>query len=303
MLRCAPGIECYQLAGRGRTPRVDLYAGHLDYPDPRWDPDPVPLSQSHCRGRFSLEFSRLFFGQNDRGRHAIHGYVCDRQWQVSVVARGSADSDLAWFCAAIEGPEDASLWPGAYRLSLVCRLCEDKRTGPRLEYEFTVANRGDAPLPFGLGLHPYFSLPPEDVHLLVPVHRGQPPQIEVWELLDCIPTGRRLPLTGRHSQLFCDGSAAGQSYDDIYRLCHDTGWHLVVGDRVSRAGIVLRCSSSFRDLVVYTPAHRQAICFEPYTCVTNAIGMRDTVPDTGLQVIFPGEAWQGWITFTARPAA
>ena len=49
----------------------------------------------------------------------------------------------------------------------------------------------------------------------------------------------------------------------------------------------LFCSSAFREMVVYTPPHRQAFAVEPYTCATDAIHL----PDGGWQTLGPGQTW------------
>ena len=48
-----------------------------------------------------------------------------------------------------------------------------------------------------------------------------------------------------------------------------------------------------RELVVFTPPHRQAFCIEPYTCITDAINLQQRGTDAGLQVLPPGGQWTG----------
>src|SRR5260370_1369403 len=57
------------------------------------------------------------------------------------------------------------------------------------------------------------------------------------------------------------------------------------------ATLRVRCSPAFRQLVVYTPAHRQAFCVEPYTCVTDAVNLQARGMDAGWLVLQPGEKW------------
>src|SRR5207237_10656638 len=53
----------------------------------------------------------------------------------------------------------------------------------------------------------------------------------------------------------------------------------------------LYCSPAFRELVVFTPPHRQAFCVEPYTCTTDAINLQARGLDVGWQVVPPGGRW------------
>ena len=52
-------------------------------------------------------------------------------------------------------------------------------------------------------------------------------------------------------------------------------------DLVERGGVLfadggslsVHVSPAFRDLVLFTPPHRKAVCLEPYTCPTDAINL------------------------------
>jgi aldose 1-epimerase len=55
----------------------------------------------------------------------------------------------------------------------------------------------------------------------------------------------------------------------------------------------LLTSPAFRELLVFTPPHRQAVCLEPYTCVTDAINLQARGIDAGLLVLPPGGQWSG----------
>jgi aldose 1-epimerase len=61
------------------------------------------------------------------------------------------------------------------------------------------------------------------------------------------------------------------------------------------AGAPLRvfCSADFREMVVFTPPHRQAFCVEPYTCPTDAINLAARGIEAGWRVLPPGGAWTG----------
>ena len=47
----------------------------------------------------------------------------------------------------------------------------------------------------------------------------------------------------------------------------------------------------FRELVVYTPPGRDAICFEPYTCPTDAINLEAKGIPAGIIVLSPKETF------------
>ena len=53
----------------------------------------------------------------------------------------------------------------------------------------------------------------------------------------------------------------------------------------------LLAAADFRELVLYTPPHRQAICLEPYTCTTDAVNLGNRQIDAGWRALAPGETW------------
>ena len=61
--------------------------------------------------------------------------------------------------------------------------------------------------------------------------------------------------------------------------------------RVGR--VELWASPAFRELVAFTPPHRQAVCLEPYTCVTDAAHLQAQGIDAGWLSLPPGGRWTG----------
>jgi aldose 1-epimerase len=74
-----------------------------------------------------------------------------------------------------------------------------------------------------------------------------------------------------------------------------------VRDPAAHIEIIVSFGSEFPNLVVLAPSDRSTIAFEPYTCVTDAINLVHTIPDTGLIVLPPGQSWNGRIRFTVAP--
>ena len=55
-------------------------------------------------------------------------------------------------------------------------------------------------------------------------------------------------------------------------------------------GVVQTCDRSFRELVVFTPFWTQAVCIEPYTCITDAMHLQQERFDAGLRVLAAQQA-------------
>ena len=72
-------------------------------------------------------------------------------------------------------------------------------------------------------------------------------------------------------------------------------------DEAAGLQIAQRNPGSFQELVIYTPPNRNAICFEPYTCVTDAINLENKEGlNTGWKTLGPGELFSTWIDISAE---
>jgi len=220
--------------------------------------------------------------------HAIHGLVRNRPWTIDRLGGGQ---DAATLCCSIEADQDVlRQFPFPYRLSLSFQL-----TGRALRIDVDAENLGDAPMPMGFGWHPYFRLP------LVPgtdrtATIVQIPARQTWKLDETlVPTGEIAALTVDRD--FRSPRALGSTYlDDVYtdleRVDGASGctfW--------TPGGIGLRASAgpTFREWVVYAPPTRPTICFEPYTCPTDAFNLADRGIDAGVIVLEPGGRWTDWM--------
>lgn len=248
---------------------------------------PFPGRVPH--GRFTFNGREYELERRVANGHAIHGFVYDRPWQV--IGSGTSAHDGAVLVGRFESqsfPELARQYPSAFRFDLTCRL-----RGWSLEMEARAENVGREPLPLGYGLHPYFHAPIDHGEsaggcvIQVPVTRR-------WELVDLLPTGRLLPM---EEDLASGVSLEGRTFDDVYTgviLDGDIS-RCVLTDTKARLAVTVEADRGFREWVVYTPP-RPAVCFEPYTCVPDALNLQPRGIDAGLIVLEPGE-WRSW---TAR---
>lgn len=226
--------------------------------------------------------------------NAIHGFCLDRPWRV---IEQTDQTVTGQFQLSVDAPDRARCWPADFILDVRYRVIEN-----RLEGQFRITNPDAAPLPWGLGTHAYFKVPlghksaPQDCVFTVPV-------TEEWELEDYLPSGRRIDVASRET--IRSGIRFGtRSLDNVY-----TGWQSDGGTvRCSlideRAGLELQqvCDDRlFREAIVFTPPGRNALCMEPYTCVTDAINLHRQELDTGLNVLAPGDLVQTWIALQVSP--
>jgi aldose 1-epimerase len=294
----ALGCNCYRWRLPWKNHLLDLlYASPTLFAETRPTRSGIPILfpfPNRIRaGRFSWERKEYQLPPNDpSGKNAIHGFACRHPWRI--VDQG-ADAESAWlqaeFWCSRDAPDALPQWPADHRLQLTFRLRERS-----LHLEALVDNPGGAPLPFGLGYHPYFRVP------FVPVSEDRRCLVEVraetyWELEDLLPTGRLLSV---------DSSCNFMQPRPFSELHADTLLHAVAGpedlllhgqlrQEPDGATLSVRASPSFREVVAFTPPHRQAFCIEPYTCITDAINAQQRGVDAGLLVLPPGQQWTGTV--------
>ncbi len=210
-----------------------------------------------------------------------HGFVRDKPWRV--VETGASAGDGAWVRSAIDAEsfpkEILAQFPFPFRLEVTYRLRERALT-----IETRVANSGDSPLPFGFGIHPYFVRPGGGT-LRVPANR-------VWELVESLPTGNRVPVDLR-TDLRAPRDLGTLELDDVYtdvEADRDGLTRCTLRDEAGGREIVVSFDPvDFPEVVVYTaPAPRSAVCVEPYTCPTDVFTLADRGLDAHLRTLAPG---------------
>lgn len=227
---------------------------------------------------------RTFSLDSDDGRgNAIHGFVQTREWHV--VDRTAA-SVTGEFLATRDDPSLADRWPSDFRLRATYTLL-----GQSLEAKFETTNVGRETFPFGLGTHGYFRVPMGDAgradDCLVCVPAG-----EYWELVDMLPTTRRLPVDAARD--LRGGRRFGDvKLDDVLTgLALDRGkCTTYIADPAARRRLEVEFGAEFPHCVVYNPPHREAICIEPYTTAPDAYLLQDRGVPANLHLLEPGETW------------
>jgi aldose 1-epimerase len=293
----ALGFNCFQWkADKGGRQLDLLYADPqlFDNGRPTRSGIPIlfPFPNRIREGRFTWAGRTHQLPLNDSTKkNAAHGFVCRRPWRV--VDQGS-DGASAWltgeFQASRDDPASHPLWPADYVLRITYRLAQG-----RLRIEAEVTNPDRVALPFGLGYHPYFTVPfapggkAEDCLIQVPAKA-------FWVLEESLPTGERRPVDP--SRDFTNlRPFGGITVDDVLTDLQEGGPAAPAGLRwngtLRQGADELRVFSSpdFREQVVFTPPHRQAFCLEPYTCPTDAINLQARGLAVGWQAVPPGGRW------------
>lgn len=280
----------------------------LFYVAPDWEFEPIPTRSGHAvlfpfpgrmrHGRFSFQGTEYQLPLNDATkRHAIHGFTPRHRWRI---ADWNADHHSAFVtgeCILMEDmPEVVHLWPANFKIQVTYRL--QQRC---LRVEASITNIDNKPLPFGLGYHPYFRLPgvqDADISryvLHVPANR-------VWQTQELLPTGERSPVPAEWD--YRQGKAVGDAWLDIVltelaSASQKDGLRLLARlSHPAAAGVVeVHATAAFREVVLFTPPHRQALAIEPYTCAPDAAYLADRGLDSGWTILRPGEKWEGVVEY------
>ncbi|HEY3501197.1 MAG TPA: aldose 1-epimerase family protein [Actinocatenispora sp.] len=211
-------------------------------------------------------------------RNAIHGLVRWMPWR----RIGGTPDSVTVACALPAHP--GYPWP----LSLTTRWTVSQH-GLRVEH--TATNLGDTPAPYGLGCHPYLTLPGavDDWVLRVPartVLRTDERSLPVAEE----------PVAGTEWDFGVarriGGAVLDTAYTDLVR--GDAGTADVELSTVDGRRVTLWADESFRWVQVFTadtakpPRTRRSVAVEPMTCPPDALRTgRDLI------TLDPGDTWRG----------
>lgn len=297
------GFNCYEFVAAVGNQEIDVIDAAADFelgqqrPSGHGIPILFPFPNRIREGRFRWNNREYHLPESkvgyDGAGNAIHGFAIDRPWRVLEQTESAAVGE---FRLSVDAPERLEHWPA----DCIIRIRYEV-TGRALRAHIHIENPCDEPLPWGFGTHPYFKLP-----LGADSSAGQclieAPAAEEWELINCLPTGKQRPVRPdrdlREGAYFRD-----LKLDDVFTGLAPAKNHLECYILDGKAGLQVsqRCDTVFRELVIYTPPQRDAICLEPYTCATDAINLESNKVDAGLRVLDPGGTFKTWIDIEAGP--
>ncbi|MAT16162.1 MAG: aldose epimerase [Planctomyces sp.] len=288
----AYGFNCYRFIGVVEGKRVDVIDAAPDFPEtgerPSGNGIPIlfPYPNRISNGKYSWDGKdyhlppELVSYNKD---NAIHGFCLDRPWRL---IDSGTDYAVGQFQLSVDAPERLELWPADFIIEVRYSIGEAV-----LLMETMVYNCDEKPLPWGFGTHPYFKLPlgadssPENCLVILDAARQ-------WELNDCLPTGQQYDVPPDKD--LRDGVYFPElKLDDVYTALADSDQRECgIMDEKAGLQVVQRYGSMFREVVMFTPPGRDAICLEPYTCVTDAINLQQQGIDAGLQVLAPNQEYR-----------
>ena len=263
-----------------------------EHPDIFGIPILFPFPNRIRGGAWQFEGKTYQFNKPPESPTSIHGLLLNRPYQVE---SHTADDNGATLVCTLDSRDFADIgrqYPFPFKIGITYTLKDAV-----LSMGVSIQNTGNRNMPMGFGIHPYFrvSLSPDAnaAAALIKV-----PAATYWELdADSVPTGKRLAATGaldlRDSKAF-----SGLSLDHVYtdvQMEADGVSRCAIENRDTGHGMVMESDAQFRELVVYTPPGRDVICFEPYTCPTDAINLEAKGIPAGVTVLAPGETFSATV--------
>jgi aldose 1-epimerase len=230
----------------------------------------LPWSNRIAHGGFFHAGRRIALALNrDDDAWPIHGSAWQRRWNVRRHEADEAELSL----------DEASVDGYAYRARLTYRL-DDTALRVRLR----VTNAGAYPMPFGMGLHPFF---PRDART-----RLCAPAESVWvgEGADPLPTGREsIPSAWDFGQsVALPPGGLNHAF---------AGWsgHAVI--EWPDASLRLHVEADADAYVIYVPEGRDFFCFEPVDHPINAVHLPGGAVANGMTELTPGESLERAFAF------
>ncbi len=303
------GNNCYSFGIPANGEWIDLIDPPPDLETLKNEPtkygNPIlfPFPNRIRGGRFAFEGKEYSFDKAPGTPNSIHGLLLNQPYQVESVDT----ADCASIVCRLDSrafPEIMRQYPLPFEIRIIHTLKETTLT-----LDIHISNIGDSNMPMGFGIHPYFRVPlsskssAEQCLITVPASKR-------WELEELLPTGEVSDL--EEDADFRSGKPlAGRQFDDVLtgvlpdKIGIQTNLsggvsRCVIDDRDARIRMVLESDAQFRELVVYTPPGRPSICFEPYTCPTDAINLEARGIDAGVIVLEPGAAFSSTIRIIAE---
>jgi aldose 1-epimerase len=227
-------------------------------------------------------------------KHAIHGLMLRSKFQDVAQQNGPNESTLS---AMLHAGNFDGHWLSDADVKVETALQNDA-----FEMTVTAKNVGHAPLPMGIGWHPYFVLSSGD-RQQVRLHLPSETRAVMNNYDDSFTTGKRVPVKGTPYDFSAPGGRAlGTQYlDDNYsNLIHNPGGSTVseIIDPAANYGLRLIMLSPqitaipayITAIQVYAPPQKNFVAIEPQFNLPDPYNKNWGNTDTGMVLLQPGQS-------------
>ncbi len=232
----------------------------------------APYSNRIAEGSF--RFAGVTHTLQNAANHAIHGDVRKRPWTVLLATPTTIR------LAFRSGQHDGVNWPWPFDVEVTYTL-----DGPAFSSRLILTNRGETPMPAGLGFHPYLVRSPTRV--------GEPVVVQ-FTTTGTYPdaSGTRIPSGPATLDPRADFSRPREldpgEFHDFCACGYDGGGSVEWPE--SGVRVAFRASPTLGHLVFYNPADPW-FAFEPVSNANDGVNLLERGDDTsGVTVLEPGES-------------
>ncbi len=231
------------------------------------------------------------YDQVKRGMRILeHGLVHNEAWNYADPQVNRASVSLATWIDFDESGVMFRAFPFKHRLSLDYCL-----TSTGLQVTYTIENRDDQTIPFGFGLHPYFSKLSGDTGTCVVL----PANYVMDSTSDLLPTGRLIEVGGTRFDLREKVALGALDLDHVFTGVPEGKWAQIYYDSLHMQ-VRLVTTGDFSHMVLYSPRGENYFCLENQTCSTDAHNLADRnfQQESGLKFVPPGKKYTGSVSYS-----
>ncbi len=224
----------------------------------------VPYANRIEKGVFEFEGREirlpLNFGDHP---HSLHGHGWQTAWRVDAASRDRV---------ALSFDHAPDAWPWAYAAEQVFALTDDG-----LKAQLSLHSRDDKPMPYSLGLHPYFPRTPGS--------RVQADVTGMWQSDATMIPSQLVPATTLVDLGKGQSVAKAPFVDNTF-----TSWKGPARITQPELGleITMEASADCGFFHVFIPEGTDFFCCEPTTAMPNAFNRPEAAAQTGAKVLGPG---------------
>ncbi len=235
--------------------------------------------------KYDLSFINRFDIQD-----LVHGFVFDQIWNYDdPVIEEEAVSLKTYIDITIQS-DIFKMYPYECRLEL-----EYKVTKYGVKVDYSVVNASNRKMPFGFGLHPYFSTLGNKDNVLVTL-----PAKYVMETNDrLIPSGKLIDVQNTRYDLRIPTELQKLNFDHVFTNLEKKKYaHIFY--KAQNLKLNFETSNDFTHLVLYTgKVNDQFLCMENQTCSTDAVNLynKGFKEESHLLILEPGGTHSGFIYY------
>ena len=220
-------------------------------------------------------------------KHAIHGLMLNSKFQNVTQQNGANESNVS---ATLHAGDFGGHW-----LSDTDVKVETTLMYGAFEMTVTATNVGHAPLPMGIGWHPYFVLPSGD-RKQVRLHLPGELRAVMNNYDDSFTTGKRVPVKGTPYDFTAPGGRAldtqylDDNFSDLIRSPEGSTVSELIDPEANYGLRLITLSPQIKSIQVYAPPQKNFVAIEPQFNLPDPYNKNWGNTNTGMVLLQPGQS-------------